>query len=67
VYTFDDCIEMCAAYNVYSGGSTTCEMAVYDVKGSRPVNCIVGSAQTAAAENIGIDGSLAIALLKSSA
>ncbi|CAD0027353.1 unnamed protein product [Aureobasidium pullulans] len=67
VYTFDDCIEMCAAYNVYSGGSTTCGMAVYDVKGSRPVNCIVGSAQTAAAENIGVDGSLAIALLKSSA
>jgi len=67
VYTFDDCIEMCAAYNVYSGGSTTCDMAVYDVKESRPVNCIVGSAQNAAAESIGIDGSLAIALLKSSA
>ncbi|KAI4747626.1 hypothetical protein E4T50_02048 [Aureobasidium sp. EXF-12298] len=68
VYTFDDCIEMCATYNTYStsAGSATCNVAVYDVEQARPVNCMVGSTQNAATAGLGIDGGLAIALLKPS-
>ncbi|KAI4765983.1 hypothetical protein E4T52_11685 [Aureobasidium sp. EXF-3400] len=68
VYTFDDCIEMCATYNAYStgAGSATCNVAVYDVEQARPVNCVVGSTQNAATAGLGVDGGLAIALLKPS-
>ncbi|KAI4746789.1 hypothetical protein E4T50_02932 [Aureobasidium sp. EXF-12298] len=66
VYTFDDCIELCATYNAYAGGSTSCNVAVYDVQQARPVNCVVGSAQNVSAESLGVDGSLAVALLKPS-
>lgn len=43
VYSIDDCIEICASFNFW-GNKTNCTMAVYDVKGSRPGNCWVGSA-----------------------
>ncbi|KAI5246398.1 hypothetical protein E4T42_06328 [Aureobasidium subglaciale] len=66
VYTFDDCIEMCAAYNVYAEGSVACDVAIYDVKETRPVNCVVGTAYTTGAESLGIEGGLAIAVLKPS-
>ncbi|KAH0346799.1 hypothetical protein KCU83_g7132, partial [Aureobasidium melanogenum] len=66
VYTFDDCIELCATYNAYAGESTSCNMAVYDVQQARPVNCVVGSAQNASSESLGVDGGLAVALLKPS-
>jgi hypothetical protein len=71
VYTFDDCIELCAAYNVYATGAaaaaaTTCNVAIYDVEQARPVNCVVGSTLAAAANGLGIDGGLAVALLKAS-
>jgi hypothetical protein len=68
VYTFDDCIEMCATFNVYSTSSapTTCNVAIYDVEQARPVNCVVGSTQVAATQGLGVDGGLAIALLKPS-
>ncbi|KAG9661693.1 hypothetical protein KCU95_g1828, partial [Aureobasidium melanogenum] len=66
VYTFDDCIELCATYNVYAGGSPSCNVAVYDVQQARPVNCVVGSAQNASADSLGVDGGLAVALLNPS-
>ncbi|KAH0284599.1 hypothetical protein KCU62_g8215, partial [Aureobasidium sp. EXF-3399] len=68
VYTFDDCIEMCATYSMYStgSGSTTCNVAVYDVEQARPVNCVVGSTQNAATDGLGLGGGLAVALLKPS-
>ncbi|KAG9631621.1 hypothetical protein KCU98_g13815, partial [Aureobasidium melanogenum] len=66
VYTFDDCIELCATYNAYAGGSTSCNVAVYDVQQARPVNCVVGSAPNATSESLGINGGLAVALLKPS-
>ncbi|CAD0100626.1 unnamed protein product [Aureobasidium mustum] len=66
VYTFDDCIEVCATYNAYAGGSTSCNVAVYDVKQTRPINCVVGNSQNASAESLGVDGGLAVALLRSS-
>ncbi|KEQ59276.1 uncharacterized protein M437DRAFT_57505 [Aureobasidium melanogenum CBS 110374] len=66
VYTFDDCIELCATYNVYAVGSSNCNVAVYDVQQARPVNCVVGSAQNASASSLGVDGGLAVALLNPS-
>ncbi|KAI5202599.1 hypothetical protein E4T39_04683 [Aureobasidium subglaciale] len=64
VYTFDDCIEMCAAYNVYADGSVHCNVAIYNVEESRPVNCVVGIAQTTGIKSLGINGGLAVAVLK---
>jgi hypothetical protein len=66
VYTFDDCIELCAAYSVYATGAAaaTCNVAVYDVEQVRPVNCVIGSTLAAAANSLGNDGGLAVALLK---
>ncbi|KAI4844256.1 hypothetical protein E4T44_06289 [Aureobasidium sp. EXF-8845] len=65
VYTFDDCIELCAAYSVYNTGAAaaTCNVAVYDVEQARPVNCVIGST-SAAGNSLGIDGGLAVAVLK---
>jgi len=44
VYSLDDCIELCASLN-YWANDANCNVAVYDVKGSRPGNCWVGSAE----------------------
>lgn len=44
VYSLDDCIELCASLN-YWADEAKCTVAVYDVKGSRPGNCWVGSAE----------------------
>ncbi|KAK6003012.1 hypothetical protein QM012_000857 [Aureobasidium pullulans] len=66
VYTFDDCIELCATSNTYADDSTSCNVAIYDIKQTRPFNCVVGSAQNATAESLGVDGGLAVALLQSS-
>jgi len=41
-------------------------VAVYDVEQARPVNCVVGSTQNAATDGLGVDGGLAVALLKPS-
>jgi len=59
---------MCATYNVYSTGSASaiCNVAVYDVEQARPVNCVVGSTPNAATDGLGVDGGLAVALLKPS-
>lgn len=43
VYSFSDCIELCAGFNVLNSGSN-CTAAVYQPTGSRPSNCWVGSA-----------------------
>lgn len=42
VYTFDDCIEVCAGYNFWGAGSN-CTVAVYTPTTSRPGNCWVGN------------------------
>jgi hypothetical protein len=60
VYTFEDCIELCAGYGV--GGGKGCNVAVYDVQQERPVNCVVGS--MGATEGLGVGGGLAVAVLK---
>jgi hypothetical protein len=65
VYTFEDCIELCAGYSGYTpgGDGKSCNVAVYDVQQVRPVNCVVGS-MGVAAEGLGVGGGLAVALLK---
>lgn len=42
VYSFSDCIEVCAGYNFWAAGSN-CTVAVYQPTGTRPGNCWVGS------------------------
>lgn len=42
VYSFSDCIEICAAYNYAQSGSN-CTVAVYEPSGSRPGNCWIGN------------------------
>ena len=46
VYSFSDCIEVCAGINFWSAGSN-CSVAVYQPDGTRPGNCWVGSTQKA--------------------
>jgi len=41
VYTFNDCIEICAAYNFWAN-DTVCGYVVYKVQALRPGNCWVG-------------------------
>lgn len=62
VYSLDDCIEICASLNFW-GNNKDCTVVVYDVKGSRPGNCWVGSANgVKIGESQGEDG-LAVAVL----
>lgn len=43
VYSFSDCIELCASSNFYDANSN-CTVAVYQPDGTRPGNCWVGNA-----------------------
>lgn len=45
VYSFEDCIEVCAALNFYAAGDN-CSVAAYQPTASRPSNCWVGSQHT---------------------
>jgi hypothetical protein len=63
VYTFEDCIELCAGYGGYAGDGKSCTVAVYDVHQERPVNCVVGTTQVAMG-GLGSGGGLAVAVLK---
>lgn len=42
VYSFSDCIEVCAGFNFWNNVAT-CNVAVYQRRGGRPGNCWVGS------------------------
>ncbi|WPG97584.1 Hypothetical protein R9X50_00036200 [Acrodontium crateriforme] len=42
VYSFSDCVEICAGYNFLNADSN-CTVAVYKAKGTRPSNCWIGS------------------------
>lgn len=44
VYSFSDCIEVCAGYNFWNAGDN-CTVAVYQPGASRPGNCWVGTTQ----------------------
>lgn len=49
VYSFSDCVEVCASLNFYAGDKN-CSVAVYQVDGNRPGNCWVGTAETTFAQ-----------------
>jgi len=44
VYSFSDCVEVCAGLNFRSAGRN-CTVAVYQADGKRPGNCWVGGTQ----------------------
>jgi len=52
VYTFNDCIEVCASYNFWSR-SADCSLAVYQTGGGRPGNCWVGSSNMTITAGLG--------------
>ncbi|GAB7353634.1 hypothetical protein MBLNU459_g4047t1 [Dothideomycetes sp. NU459] len=64
VYTFDDCVEICAGYNFYAS-SSNCTVAVYEVGGSRPGNCQVGYAKVGSHSDLDAKKGTAVALLAS--
>lgn len=43
VYSFSDCVEVCAGYNFVNSASN-CTVAVYQPTGGRPGNCWIGNA-----------------------
>jgi len=49
VYTFNDCIELCAAYNFWAN-NTVCGYATYQAQAARPGNCWVGWTNLTSAE-----------------
>jgi len=63
VYSFSDCIEVCAGLNYYSADSN-CTVAVYQPSGSRPGNCWVGSASDATVSSLSVQQGTDVALLK---
>lgn len=62
VYTFDDCIEICAGYNYYGSGSA-CTVAVYNASASRPADCWVGTVDLGGISSLDATKDMAVALL----
>lgn len=42
VYSFSDCVEVCASFNFYAGDNN-CTVAVYAPDSRRPANCWIGA------------------------
>jgi hypothetical protein len=62
VYTFDDCIELCASLNFWAGNAN-CSFAAYDVNGSRPGNCWVGKKDGLVVGDLREKDGMAVAIL----
>lgn len=65
VYSFSDCIEICAGYNFYNAGSN-CTAAVYQPSAARPGNCWVGHVDGVSASSLSTLKGTDVALLKQS-
>lgn len=63
VYSFSDCIEVCAGYNFWNANSN-CTVAVYLPEGSRPGNCWVGHAAGVSAHSLDRQKGTDIAMLR---
>lgn len=63
VYSFSDCVEVCASLNFYAGDGN-CSVAVYQPNADRPGNCWVGSANTTFSQ-LGAKTGIDVALLSS--
>jgi hypothetical protein len=62
VYSLDDCVELCASLNFWASDKN-CTVAVYDVNGSRPGNCVVGRAAGAQVGDLDGKEGIAVAML----
>lgn len=62
VYSFEDCIEACAALNYYNNNGN-CKLAAYAMNGTRPANCWIGSLNTTSA-SLKAQSGTAVALLQ---
>ncbi|KAF1349997.1 hypothetical protein BDV97DRAFT_295806, partial [Delphinella strobiligena] len=63
VYTFDDCIEICAGYNHYSS-SQNCTVAIYAPTARRPADCWIAKADLNDTRTLTMASGIAVALLK---
>jgi hypothetical protein len=64
VYSFSDCIEVCAAYN-YWADSSECSVAVYQSNGTRPANCYIGKIPELKASSLKKMSGIDVAILAS--
>ena len=62
VYSFSDCVEVCAGYNFWNDGSN-CTVAVYQPSGGRPGNCWVGNAGHVQATELKVTQGTEVAIL----
>ena len=62
VYSFSDCVEVCAAYNFWNADSN-CTVAVYQATASRPGNCWVGSASDVSVSSLNVQQGNDVAIL----
>ncbi|KAF2172095.1 hypothetical protein M409DRAFT_17337 [Zasmidium cellare ATCC 36951] len=65
VYSFSDCVEVCAGYNFWNDGSN-CTVAVYQSGGGRPGNCWVGNAGDIQASSLNETQGTDVAILTTS-
>lgn len=65
VYTFSDCVDVCAGlnYDAGSSASTNCSVAVYMPADKRPYNCAVGHITDTTTDSLGSSKGTNIALL----
>lgn len=64
VYSFSDCIEICAGYNFWNSGSN-CTFAVYQPNAARPGNCVLGADDKIKLTDLSIENGTDVALLDS--
>ena len=64
VYSFSDCVELCAGYNFLNTASN-CTFAVYTPGAKRPSNCWVGSADVTVDSAAQVDKGTDVAALQS--
>ncbi|KAK3719449.1 hypothetical protein LTR37_004307 [Vermiconidia calcicola] len=63
VYTFSDCVEVCAGHN-YQNADSNCTFAVYKPADSRPANCWVGSSEDVSADSLKPEEGTEVAILQ---
>ncbi|EME87511.1 uncharacterized protein MYCFIDRAFT_191928 [Pseudocercospora fijiensis CIRAD86] len=64
VYSFSDCVEVCAGYNFWNDGAN-CTVAIYQPGGERPGNCWVGNAGSVQASDLNTTQGTDVAILHS--
>ena len=62
MYSFQDCIELCASLN-FRTGNADCGFAAYEANGSRPGNCWVGKAEELSVDDLEEVDGMAVAII----